>query len=71
LCQVLLLLPQRNLALRVVRRLLELAVKETRSDTIKHKQRFLDEFGEQGGPLTGSAASGLPLCANRLKGGSV
>lgn len=46
--QVLLLLPQRNLALRVVSRLLALAVRETRTDTIQHKQRFLEEFGEEG-----------------------
>ena len=45
---MLLLLPQRNIALAVVSRLLELAVKETRSDTIRHKQRFLDEFGDGG-----------------------
>lgn len=42
---MLLLLPQRNLAARVVGRLLQLAVKETRTDTIQNKARFLDEFG--------------------------
>lgn len=43
------LLPQRNLALRLVTRLLALAVKETRTDTIQNKQRFLEEFGDAGG----------------------
>ncbi len=47
--QVLVLLPQRNLALRLVTRLLALAVKETRTDTIQNKQRFLEEFGDAGG----------------------
>ncbi|KAL4425892.1 hypothetical protein ABPG75_009908 [Micractinium tetrahymenae] len=50
--KVLLLLPQRNLALRCVSRLLALAVRETRTDTIQNKQRFLEEFGDQGDELT-------------------
>ncbi|KAL4445727.1 hypothetical protein ABPG77_008926 [Micractinium sp. CCAP 211/92] len=50
--KVLLLLPQRNLALRCVSRLLALAVRETRTDTIQNKQRFLEEFGDQGEELT-------------------
>ena len=44
--QVLLLLPLRSTALRWVSRLLRLAQAETRADSIQHKQRFLDEFGE-------------------------
>lgn len=42
--KVLLLLPQRNLALRVVSRLVQLAIRETHKDTIKNKQRFIDDF---------------------------
>lgn len=53
--QVLVLLPQRNLALRLVTRLLALAVKETRTDTIQNKQRFLEEFGGAGGRAGGWA----------------
>jgi hypothetical protein len=45
-CQVLILLPLRSTALRVVSRLLELAQKETRTDSIQNKQRFLEEFGD-------------------------
>ena len=33
------------MALRVVSRLLELAQKENRADSIQNKQRFLDDFG--------------------------
>lgn len=43
--QVLILLPLRSTALRVVSRLLELAQKETRTDSIQNKQRFLEDFG--------------------------
>ena len=45
--QVLILLPMRNAALRVVSRLVQLAQKENRSDSVLHKQRFLREFGPQ------------------------
>ncbi|PRW59313.1 U3 small nucleolar RNA-associated 25 [Chlorella sorokiniana] len=50
--KVLVLLPTRNLALRLVTRLLALAVKETRTDTIQNKQRFLEEFGDADDELT-------------------
>lgn len=43
--QVLILLPLRSMALRVVSRLLELAQKENRADSIQNKQRFLEDFG--------------------------
>jgi hypothetical protein len=43
--QVLILLPTRNLALRLVLRLCQLAQKENRSDSIQNKQRFIREFG--------------------------
>lgn len=49
---MLLLLPQRNLALRAVRRLCALAVRETRTDTIQNKQRLEEEFGD-GGEIAG------------------
>ena len=45
--QVLILLPMRNAALRVVSRLVQLAQKENRNDSVLHKQRFLREFGPQ------------------------
>jgi hypothetical protein len=61
--QVLLLLPQRNLALRVVSRLCQLAVRETRTDTIQNRQRLLEEFGDGGGAGGGSWAWALSrLC---------
>ena len=37
----------RNTALRTVSRLLELAQKETRADSIQGKSRFLEEFGDE------------------------
>ena len=43
--KVLILLPMRNTALRVVSRLLALALRETRTDSIQKKHRFLEEFG--------------------------
>ncbi|KDD75620.1 DUF1253 hypothetical protein, partial [Helicosporidium sp. ATCC 50920] len=46
---VLLLLPMRADALRWTRRLWELAVAETRTDSIKGKERFLEEFGSEEG----------------------
>lgn len=39
------MLPLRSAALRVVSRLLELAQKENRADSIQNKQRFLEDFG--------------------------
>ena len=45
--QVLLLLPMRNVAYKVVSRLLVLAQKETRKDSIQGKARFLEDFGPQ------------------------
>ncbi|KAK9823260.1 hypothetical protein WJX72_001434 [[Myrmecia] bisecta] len=47
--KVLLLLPMRNSALRVVSRLVQLAQKETRADSVQNKQRFLEEFGAEEG----------------------
>ena len=45
LAQVLILLPLRSAALRWVTRLCQLAQRETRADSIQHKQRFLEEYG--------------------------
>ncbi|KAK9793740.1 hypothetical protein WJX73_006953 [Symbiochloris irregularis] len=45
--KVLILQPTRNLAQATVLRMCQLAVQETRKDSIQHKQRFMDEFGEQ------------------------
>ena len=59
---MLLLLPQRNLALRVVSRLVALAVKETRSDTIQNKQRFLEEFGDDTGAGCGVRGGSVEAC---------
>eukprot|EP00873_Tetraselmis_striata_P003639 jgi/Tetstr1/423903/TSEL_014526.t1 len=42
--KVLLLLPQRNMAFRVVSKLLKLAIRETRTDSVQGKQRFVDDF---------------------------
>jgi U3 small nucleolar RNA-associated protein 25 len=65
--QVLILLPLRSVALRVVSRLLELAQKENRADSIQNKQRFLEDFGtaetddeddQDGGTDNGGAKTG-------------
>ena len=48
--QVLILLPMRNQALKVISRLLSLAIKETRSDSVQKKSRFLKEFEDQDEP---------------------
>lgn len=45
--QVLILLPFRNAALRVVLRLAALAQAETRTDSVQHKDRFVCEFGDE------------------------
>lgn len=47
--QVLLLLPMRNMAYRLVNRLLALAQKETRTDSVQGKSRFLEDFGPEEG----------------------
>lgn len=56
--KVLFLLPMRSTAMRVVSRLLKLAIKETRVDSIQNKERFLEEFG------TGEEEIELPGAAN-------
>ncbi|KAK9917706.1 hypothetical protein WJX75_007366 [Coccomyxa subellipsoidea] len=65
--KVLILLPLRSVALRVVSRLLELAQKENRADSIQNKQRFLEDFGiaetddeddQDGGTDNGGAKTG-------------
>ena len=43
--QVLMLLPMRNLALKAVLRLCQLAQAETRHDSVQNKQRLMEEFG--------------------------
>lgn len=43
--KALLLLPMRNVAALVVLRLASLAQRETRADSIQHKQRFVEEYG--------------------------
>ena len=43
--KVLILAPYRHHAKCIIDRLLELAIQETRTDTIKNKSRFLEEFG--------------------------
>eukprot|EP00198_Chlamydomonas_reinhardtii_P002817 XP_001692153.1 predicted protein [Chlamydomonas reinhardtii] len=42
--KVLLLLPLRNSAFRAVRRLVRLALRETRSDSVQGKEKFLEQF---------------------------
>jgi len=44
--KILVLLPMRNAALHFVLRLLTLAMRETRTDSIQNKKRFLEEFGD-------------------------
>jgi U3 small nucleolar RNA-associated protein 25 len=44
--KVLFLLPMRSMACKVVLRLLTLALRETRTDTIQRKEKFLEEFDE-------------------------
>lgn len=43
--QVLILLPMRNMAYKLILRLIQLTQKETRADSILGKQRFADDFG--------------------------
>ena len=38
------LLPTRNLAFKLVRRLVALAMKETRGDTVQGKEKFVEQF---------------------------
>ena len=45
--QVLILLPLRSMALRVVLRLVQLSQRETRTDSVQNKQRFLEDFGAE------------------------
>ena len=48
--KVLLLLPMRNMAFKVVRRLVALAQKETRVDSVQGKEKFVEQFaGEDDG----------------------
>ncbi|GFR41586.1 hypothetical protein Agub_g2307, partial [Astrephomene gubernaculifera] len=42
--KVLMLLPQRNFAFRAVRRLVALALRETRSDSVQGKEKFVEQF---------------------------
>jgi len=42
--KVLILLPQRNLAFKLVVRLVALAMKETRADSVQGKERFVEQF---------------------------
>ncbi len=42
--KVLLLLPQRNLAFKCVLRLVRLAMRETRADSVTGKERFVEQF---------------------------
>ena len=42
--KVLILLPQRNLAFHTVRRLVALAMRETRSDSVHGKEKFVEQF---------------------------
>ena len=42
--KVLILLPQRNLAFKLVRRLVALAMRETRGDTVQGKEKFVEQF---------------------------
>eukprot|EP00887_Chlorella_sp_A99_P004809 scaffold4.g4809.t1 len=58
--KALILLPMRNSAQRVVQRLAELAVKETRTDSVQGKARLLEEFGggEDEEELSARAAAG-------------
>jgi U3 small nucleolar RNA-associated protein 25 len=55
--KVLFLLPMRSTAMRVVSRLLKLAIRETRVDSIQNKERFLEEFGtgDETNELSGAA----------------
>ncbi|GIL58206.1 hypothetical protein Vafri_13325 [Volvox africanus] len=62
--KVLLLLPQRNCAFRAVRRLVALAIKETRSDSVQGKQRFVEQFMD---PEEGEQAEGNPDDAARAR----
>jgi hypothetical protein len=41
---VLILLPTRNLAFKLVRRLVALAMRETRGDTVQGKEKFVEQF---------------------------
>ncbi|GBF92110.1 hypothetical protein Rsub_04457 [Raphidocelis subcapitata] len=59
--KVLLLLPQRNLAFRAVRRLVALAQKEARADSVQGKEKFVEQFGgdeEEGAGGGGGGGAG-------------
>lgn len=71
--QILILLPSRNLALRAVLRLCQLAQRETRADSVQNKDRLLREFNppeledavEGGGPGDGSAKTGTAAASGK------
>ena len=42
--KVLIMLPTRNLAFKLVRRLVALAMRETRGDTVQGKEKFVEQF---------------------------
>lgn len=44
--KVLLLLPQRNFAFKLIRRLVALAMRETRADSVQGKEKFVEQFTE-------------------------
>ena len=44
--KVLLLLPQRNFAFKLIRRLVALAMHETRADSVQGKEKFVKQFTE-------------------------
>lgn len=56
--QVLILLPFRSTAMQTVKRLLQLAQRETRVDSVQQKARFLEEFGDEDGSV--GAENGEP-----------
>ncbi|GAX83068.1 hypothetical protein CEUSTIGMA_g10494.t1 [Chlamydomonas eustigma] len=42
--KVLILLPQRNLAFKLIRRLVSMAMRETRADSVQGKEKFVEQF---------------------------
>lgn len=40
------MLPQRNFAFKLIRRLVALAMRETRADSVQGKEKFVEQFTE-------------------------
>jgi len=60
--KVLILVPQRNLAFKLVVRLVALAMKETRADSVQGKERFVEQFTDPEVRGAGSCCVSVRVC---------